>query len=42
MMYFKSIYTGQIYEVDFIPTGIGWELSTKEEYNTYMVKALKS
>ena len=32
MMYFRSVYTGQIYEVDFIPTGEGWELSTKEEY----------
>ena len=35
MMYFKSIYTGQIYEVDFIPKGIGWELSTKEEYENW-------
>ena len=34
-MYFKSIYTGQIYEVDFIPMGVGWELSTKEEYIEY-------
>lgn len=41
MMYFKSIYTGQIYEVDFIPMGQGWELSTKEEYDAYMTKALK-
>lgn len=32
MMYFKSIYTGQIYEVNFIPQFEGWELSTKEEY----------
>lgn len=35
MMYFKSTFTGQIYEIDFIPTGIGWELSTKEEYIAY-------
>ena len=32
MMYWKSIYTGQIHEVDFIPQYDGWELSTKEEY----------
>lgn len=32
MMYFKSIHTGQIYEMDFIPQYGGWELSTKEEY----------
>lgn len=35
MMYFKSTFTGQIYEIDFIPMGIGWELSTKEEYIAY-------
>lgn len=33
MMYFKSIYTNQIHEVDFIPQFGGWELSTKEEYD---------
>ena len=32
MMYWKSVYTGQIHEVDFIPKFGGWELSTKEEY----------
>jgi hypothetical protein len=32
MMYFESIYTGQIYEVSFIPMGTGWKLSTKEAY----------
>ena len=32
MMYWKSIYTGQIHEVDFIPKFDGWELATKEEY----------
>jgi hypothetical protein len=35
-MYFKSTFTGQIYEVNFIPMGVGWELSTKEEYIAYM------
>jgi hypothetical protein len=35
-MYFKSTFTGQIYEVDFIPKGEGWELSTKEEYETWL------
>ena len=35
MMYFKSTFTGQIYEVDFIPMGVGWELSTKEEYEAW-------
>ena len=34
-MYFKSVFTGQIYECDFIPQGIGWELSTQEEYEIY-------
>ena len=32
MMYWKSIYTGQIHAVDFIPQYSGWELSTKEDY----------
>lgn len=32
MMYFKSTYTGQIYEMSFIPQYGGWEPSTKEEY----------
>ena len=35
MMYFKSKFTGQVYEVDFIPTFPGWELSTKEEYEKW-------
>ena len=35
MMYWKSISTGQIYEVNFIPMGIDWELSTKEEYEQW-------
>ncbi len=35
MMYFKSVFTGQIYEVDFIPMGIGWEVSTKEEFEKW-------
>ena len=32
MMYWRSVYTGQIHEVDFIPKFGGWELATKEEY----------
>ena len=32
MMYFKSTYTGQVYKLDFIPKGNGWELSTEAEY----------
>lgn len=35
MMYWKSIATGQIYEVNFIPMGVGWELSTKEEFEQW-------
>ena len=35
MMYFKSIITGQIYELDFIPKYDGFELSTKEEYEAW-------
>ena len=33
MMYVKSIYTGQIYEVECLPKYGGYELSTKEEYD---------
>lgn len=36
MMYFKSTLTNQIYEVNFIPMGTGWEVSTKEEYEKYL------
>lgn len=32
MMYFKSVYTGQVYKMGFIPMGNGWELSTEAEY----------
>lgn len=32
MMYFKSTYTGVIFEADFIPKFGGWELSTKEAF----------
>ena len=35
MMYWKSTITGQIYEVNFIPMGVGWELSTKEEFEQW-------
>lgn len=35
MMYIKSVYTGQVYKVDFLPQFGGWELSTEEEYNAY-------
>lgn len=34
-MYFKSTLTGQVYELDFIPMGIGWVLTTKEEYENW-------
>ena len=30
--YFKSVYTGQVYKVDFIPVGIGWEEVSEAEY----------
>ena len=30
--YFKSVYTGQVYKVDFIPMGIGWEEVSEAEY----------
>lgn len=38
MKYYKSAYTEQVYEVpdDFTPSGIGWSISTKEEYDNYM------
>ena len=35
MMYWKSTATGQIYEVNFIPMGVGWELSTKEGFEQW-------
>ena len=38
MMYFKSIYTGQIHEVDFIPQFGGWELARKEDYEEQQKK----
>ena len=31
-MYFKSVYTGQVFMVDFIPKFGGYELSTRNEY----------
>lgn len=36
MMYFKSTLTGQIYELNFVPVGEGWELSTEQEYHEWM------
>ena len=35
MMYWKSTVTGQIYEVNFVPMGVNWELSTKEEFEQW-------
>jgi hypothetical protein len=40
-MYIKSVYTGQVYEVDEMPKFGGYELSTKEEFDAYTVGALK-
>ena len=37
-MYIRSIYTGQIYEVESMPEYEGYELSTREEYEEYMKK----
>ncbi len=37
MMYFKSVYTGQVYAMDFIPQVDGYELATKEEYEAYCI-----
>lgn len=34
-MYFRSAYTGQVYKLDFIPKGEGWELATEQEYIEY-------
>lgn len=34
-MYFRSIYSGQVYKLDFIPKGEGWELATEQEYIEY-------
>lgn len=31
-MYFRSEMTGQIYKMDFIPKGAGWQLATESEY----------
>lgn len=38
MMYFKSTLIEQIYELDFIPMGEGWELSIKAEYKAQKLK----
>ena len=35
-MYFRSIYSGQVYKLDFIPKGEGWELATEQEYIDYI------
>ena len=34
-MYFKSIYTGQVYKLDFVPQYGGYEEVTEKEYNEY-------
>ena len=34
-MYFRSTFTGQVYKMDFIPMGKGWELATEQEYIAY-------
>lgn len=31
-MYFRSTATGQIYKLNFIPNGTGWELSDEASY----------
>ena len=33
MIYVRSIYTGQIYEMEYLPQYDGYELATKEEYD---------
>lgn len=38
MMYFKSTITEQVYKVNFIPKGEGWEAVTEEEYKEYCKK----
>lgn len=35
MMYYKSIFTGQIYCVSFIPDGVGWVKVSKEEFEEW-------
>ena len=32
LMYWRSIKTGQIYETDFVPMGVGWEQVSKADY----------
>jgi len=36
--YFKSEYTGQCFEISFIPPYMGWIEITKKEYEEYMRK----
>ena len=36
--YFKSEYTGECYELDFIPAYCGWIEISKEEYEKETIK----
>ncbi len=36
--YFKSEYTGQCYEIDFIPQFEGWIEISKAEYEEWLAK----
>ena len=31
-MYFRSESTGQVYKLNFVPRGVGWQLATEAEY----------
>ena len=32
LMYWKSLATGQVYELDFVPMGVGWVQVGEAEY----------
>ena len=32
MMYFKSVFTGQVYKLDFVPSFGGYVPATEQEY----------
>ena len=36
MMYIRSIYTGQVYETDFLPQFGGYEVVTKADYEAWL------
>ena len=37
-MYWKSLSTGQVYELDFVPMGVGWVQVSEAEYLAWKQK----